>query len=221
MVALRFHHLAGPGLQVCSRLWCWGTRAPLCSPGPGTCAARPPVRQPIQAPKWPAQGRAARTSARVPGCLLANNTGELVEGSACGLVGWALGPSSKVPNPRLLSDVDLRIWSESSRGSKKVLTYDGSCTHRVRVHPLTEVHASCSSKPSTLVPRIRTTPTTTSFPVFLGLPELVALIPPPITLNHPPSHPPGVSRRHCHDFNLPLNWSSSALRQLDPHQLYK
>lgn len=70
--------------------------------------------------------------ARVPGCWLANNTGEQVEGSARGLVGWALGPflpkshvqGSKVQGLRSSQGfcpmLIFAFWSESSRNSKKV-----------------------------------------------------------------------------------------------------
>lgn len=105
------------------------------------------------------------------------------------------------------------FWSESSRNSKKV---GGSF---FLASPLPSPYGSCKYKPACLllldrpvdprpstqtVRRPRRLPCPSSLLsrslLTLDLPPLTPAAPPP----SPPSQLPGVSHRHCHDFNLPL-----------------
>lgn len=180
VVALRCPHLVGPGLQVCSAC---GLGAPVRPSAALDPVHVPPARCPPACPASPTrrlmscpEQRAARTSARVPGCrgacLLIIQARRWKDQLA---VGW-LGTGPLPPkSPRLLSDVDLRIWFESSRNSKKV---GGSFSwlrphlrqqlHALSASLLTEVHTGLLLEPSTLVPRNRTTATTASSSLFPG-----------------------------------------------------
>lgn len=180
----------------------------------------------------------------MPGCWLANNTGEQVEGSARarGLVGWALGPFlpkvpwSKAPRskvhqgfcPMLIFAFWVRVKSkfqESGRGSFFVASPLPSNLRQLQVH--TSLLAPLRPVTSTLVPRnlydghddfLALLPCPPRSLLTLDLPPLTAAAPPPSR----PSHLPGVSHRHCHDFNLPLRTGAPRpVSQLDPHQLYK
>lgn len=129
--------------------------------------------------------QSAEQHGRVPGCrgvcLLIIQASRWKDQPAVGWLGTGpLPPRVQTRSPRLLSDVDLRIWFESSRNSKKVggklllasHSPCGSCVHRVRVclritacvlTEREEVHASLlldpsNPRPSNPVPRPRRHP---------------------------------------------------------------
>lgn len=235
-VALRCPHQVGPGLQ--DRSNCpGGYPASLCSPGPGTCAARPPI--PLACAQQPSRPNQARVDSEmacngqgstdsVPGCrgagLLIIQVSRWKDQPAP--AGWLAGhwaPSSQSPMvqgskvqgpPRLLSDVDLRILGPSQveiprKWARELFPrFAFAITSRqLQVH--TSLLAPPRPVPSTLVPRtlydghddfLALLPCSPRSLLTLDLPPLTPAPPPPSR----PSHLPGVSHRHCHDFNLPL-----------------
>jgi hypothetical protein len=169
----------------------------------------------------------ARTKNQVPGCMLANNTGELLEGSRRALVGWVPGPflqsSLRAQGFCPMFCVDLRIGSSQVGIPRKAALAQVRQCSRCCTHEVHTCHPSCPLPRSALrtaprrleshkQPTATTATTKTSCSIILPPP------PPPLTPLLP-SHLPGVARRHCHDCGPTLAWSS-ILRQLDPHQLY-
>lgn len=123
------------------------------------------------------------------------------------------GPRSKVLQgfcPMLIFALWARVKSkfqESGRGSFFVASPLPSNLRQLQVH--TSLLAPLRPVTSTLVPRnlydghddfLALLPCHPRSLLTLDLPPLTAAPPPPSR----PSHLPGVSHRHCHDFNLPL-----------------